>query len=163
MSTIDDLQNMASRIKIMTALAPILDELGQTMVKTIRTRVRLGYGLSADGKVKEKFAPLMPSTIIKRKKMMAAGLLFNGAKPARSHLTMTGDMMDQLIYDVEPGQLTILFATSFADDKARWAHEGSRNRAQRPFMFLTDLEIKEANRIIQKGLDAYIDEVAQNL
>lgn len=163
MSTIDDLQNMAKSIKIMTALAPILDELGQKMVKTIRTRVRLGYGLSEDGKVKEKFAPLMPSTIIKRKKMMAAGLLFNGAKPARSHLTMTGDMMDQLIYSKDKSALTILFNTQFADDKARWAHEGSRNRMPRPFMFLTDLELKEANRIIQKGLDAYIDDVARSL
>lgn len=163
MSEPKDLLSFAQRIRIMNAIDSILDELGGTMVETIRTRVRLGYGISDNGQTKTKFAPLKPSTILKRERLARQGQLFNGSTPKRSHLTMTGDMMEQLMYKKEPSQLVILFKTTFADQKAEWAQSGNRYRAPRPFMFLTGLEIKNATRIIQKGFDAYIDGIAKGL
>lgn len=163
MTDFKELENFAKRLRIIQAIDSVLDELGGTVVETIRTRVRLGYGNDAHGGTKTKFVPLKPSTILKREKLALQGQLFNGSKPNRSHLTMTGDMMSQLKYRVEPQQVVILFGTSYSNDKATWAHEGSRYRAPRPFMFLTGLEIKNATRIIQKGFDAYIDGIAKGL
>jgi hypothetical protein len=163
MADINDLESFAKRIRIMHAIESIIDELGETMVKTIQTRVRLGGSVLTSGGVKTKFAPLKPSTIKKRERLAAQGKLFAGSTAKRSHLTMTGDMMEQLMYKKEPTQLTILFKTDFADDKAMWAHEGTRYRAQRPFMFLSDKEAKQATKIIQKGFDAYIDGIAKGI
>jgi hypothetical protein len=166
MGSVTGLETFSQRIRIMDAIESVVDILGKEMVKTIRDRVRLGYGVSGDKQSKTKFLPLLPSTIASRKRMEAKGLLLDGSNAKRSHLTMTGQMMDNLVYQKEPTKLVILFDDTFAEDKANYHHDGVRSSQglrKRPFMFLTNMEFKAATRIIQKGLDDYFDAIARSL
>jgi hypothetical protein len=136
------------------------------MVKTIRDRVRLGYGNDKDKGTKTKFIKLLPSTRKERERLEKKGLLFPNSTANRSHLTRTGAMMDNLVYQKEPTKLVILFDDDLQENKAIGHHDGiksSEGLRKRPFMFLTNLEFKAATRIIQKGLDDYFDAIARSL
>jgi hypothetical protein len=152
-------EQLAERIiRMKVAVEEARDPVGAELVEMIRTRVRLGYGCDANGQQKKKFVELKPSTIAAREKMQ----LFPGSQPKRSHLTMTGDMMDNLTYEkTNEGQVTLLFSSKFAKLKAAWAHEGASKRAKRPFMFLTNSEYKRVLQILKKYLRDYVDSLAR--
>lgn len=137
------------------------DEVGEYLVRTIKARVRLGFGVANDGDRKDKFKELAESTIKHRQWLSRVGLLYPGSKPGRSHLTATGQMMDSLIYKKEPGYVILSFSNQEAENKAYYNDRGGR--VTRPFFRMTDLEIKATERTLQKALDEYIDGIAQTL
>jgi hypothetical protein len=161
MSNIDDLSDFTKALSnIRDIVDKAADEVGDYLVETIRTRVRLGYGVSGDGQQKEKFRPLSASTIKSRQILAMKGDLFPSSNPKRSHLTATGDMMQQLTFSKQPGRITLFFGTPSSEDKAQYNQNG---RYSRPFFYLTDKEIKAVDRILQKALDEYVDNIASNL
>ena len=70
----------------------------------------------------------------------AAGLpkLSSDAKPARSNLTLTGEMLSSIVGKRSGNIFTFSFGSNtFANDKARWAKEGGR-----PFFGLSESDKK---------------------
>lgn len=113
-------------------------ELGDALIRSISARVRMGFGVSADGGERERFNPLKPATVYKRTKMKAAGTLSPLTRPNTSNQTMTGHMINSLSKKTSPGTLEIVFDNQFAENKAKW------NEAMgRPFMYLTRQEVKQ--------------------
>lgn len=150
-------------MKITEALEPCGEELGKELVKQIRVRVRLGYSVEGTNQQKKKFANLRPFTILARQRLALSGGLFPGSRPNRSHLTMTGDMMNKLTYKATGPTVLLFFSDNFSRLKASYAHQGYRNRVPRPFLFLSDTEMRMTNRIVQKYLDRYVDSIANTL
>jgi hypothetical protein len=136
----------------------IADEIGETLVTMIRTRTRLGYGVRGNGKSKEKFKPLKPSTIDHRQRLKAKGLLSPLATPAKATMTRFGSMMDDLMYETGPQRVTIMFSKTEESAKAYY-----NTLLDRPFMFLTDKETKAAKALVQEAIDAYVDALARSM
>jgi hypothetical protein len=122
----------------------VLGEIGEALVRSIRARVRLGFGCAGDGAARSKFLPLKASTIRNRERMLKNGTLSPLTRPRMSNQTMTGHMLDGLRYRVVGTGLVIDFENTFASDKAVWNH-----RLGRPFMYLTNSEIKQITQILK--------------
>jgi len=133
-------------------------ELGAEITVMLRTRVRMGYGVSFDGAPKAKFHRLKTSTIAYREGLAKAGSLSNLTKPKMANMTRFGTMMDDLTYRVAPSKVTILFSDDEETKKAFY-----NEQLGRPFMFLSPQEIRAAKQVIQKALDSYVDEIASYL
>lgn len=69
----------------------------------------------------------------------AAGLptLSSDTKPAKSNLTLTGEMLSSIEGKRNGTLFTFFFSNSFSNDKARWAKEGGR-----PFFGLSESDKK---------------------
>lgn len=157
MSSIQDFSAFGEHLlNFSPAIDDAADEVGRQMSEMIRIRVRLGYGTSKNNVKREKLRELKPKTIERRSKFV----LFPGSSPARSHLTMTGQMMNSLTYRKEPGKVVLFFNDAYADKKALWNNEG---KYKRPFFYLTSPEYQQATKIFQKALDDYVDQIASNL
>ncbi len=118
----------------------------------VRARTRRGYGVPVFGKGKEKLAPLKKSTIKARERMKANGQLSSETSPRRSNLTMTGKMLDDLYTKVVNNTVKIKFKTNYSEQKAKWAGEGSSNRAKREFRNLSSPELKDFMRRVKNIL-----------
>jgi hypothetical protein len=136
----------------------VASEVGKELVDRIRTRVRLGYGVSRDDAPKEKFLKLRPSTIATRLAYKKEGLLSTLTTPAKANMTRFGTMMDSLTYETKPGNVTVLFGSPEEALKAYY-----NTNLGRPFFYLTDKEVKATTAIIKKAVDAYIDAIAKEL
>jgi hypothetical protein len=138
--------------KLKTVPDSVWRDIGEDLVTRIKARVRLGYGCSREGDSKQKFKPLAPFTVKYREYLKSKGKLSPLTKVSMSNLTMTGDMMNQLKAKVGNG-VVIGFATAFAQKKAEW------NSDARPFMNLTNVELKA----IKNALQDYFDGVAEGI
>jgi len=131
-----------------------LEKIGKNITDRIRTRTRLGFGVSWDNKPKEKFRQLERSTVEYREQLEDDGELSKLTKPDRANMTRFGSMMDSLTHKVNSEGVTILFAEKDETKKAYWNTELGR-----PFMYLTNLETKAVRKIVQKSIDAWLDSI----
>lgn len=121
-----------------------LDELGKDVVEIIKKRTRLGYGCSEEGN-KERLEPLSPSYVKTRKDWKKTGHLSSATSPAKSNLTLTGEMIDSLESSANnEGELFIELSDDFSRRKAIWNSEMGR-----PFMGLTKQEEKRVTDLIK--------------
>lgn len=125
-----------------------LKELGTKVIDMVRNRTRLGYGCSKDGK-KEKLDALSDPYVKQRRNRKKKGTLSSLTSPAKSNLTLTGDMLKNMDYKVDKEQLVIEFSDEFSTNKATWNTD-----KERPFMNLTEQETKRVTELIK-------DEVAK--
>jgi hypothetical protein len=150
------MQEFIEDLKAAVLLNPkLLDKIGSDLVTRIRARVRLGYGNGTTGGAKSAFKPLAPATITHRTYLRKMGQLVNFSRPARSHLSATGKMMDSLTHkvDTDLGGVTVLFATEKEKRKATW-----NTNLGRPFMFLTKIEITAMRRLIEDELAEAVEQ-----
>lgn len=121
-----------------------LEELGEDVVAMVKKRTRLGYGCSEDGD-KERLEPLSPSYVKTRKNRKKTGHLSEATSPAKSNLTLTGEMLDSLESSANnEGELFIELSDDFSRRKAEWVTEKGR-----PFMGLTKQEEKRVRDLIK--------------
>ena len=158
MGVADDLKRrLEIEIKALTAK---INEPGNVRIiadeatRRIVTRTRLGYGVPGPEQTRQKLSPLKESTVKARKKKT----LSPNTSPKRSNLTDTGKMLDSITWRII-GRDTIRIAPSGGRDDgennadvAGYAHDGSSNRAKRPFLFLSDAETKGLSRFIRELL-----------
>ena len=102
----------------------LLDEIPMRIIR----RTLLGKDLN-----NSPLKRLSPNYIKARKKMS----LGSDAKPTKSNLTLTGEMLSSIEGKRSGSLFTFFFSNSFANDKARWAKEGGR-----PFFGLSESDKK---------------------
>lgn len=117
----------------------VLKIVGDEAVEIIRTRTRKGFGSDKPGGSNPKLARLAPETVKARKKKR----LSSSTSPSKSNLTETGKMLDNLKTIPRKGVVTIRGGDNEDDNKIEYAHFGSENRPERPFLFLSAKEVED--------------------
>lgn len=102
----------------------LLDEIPMRIIR------RTLLGKDIDNNPLKKLSP----NYIKARKKMSLG---SDAKPNKSNLTLTGEMLSSIEGKRSGNVFTFFFSNSFANDKARWAKEGGR-----PFFGLSETDKK---------------------
>lgn len=128
-----------------------LEDIGKKASDMIRVRTRLGYGLKEKGSLKQKkLEKLSKGYKSYRKRNKPPG----PTTPAKSNLTYTGDMLDDIDYKVlgektSGRSIEIDIYKEESNQKARWVSE------KRPFMGLTSPQIKELKIWLGKNLKKF--------
>lgn len=127
-----------------------LKKLGEAGSEMIRVRTRLGYGVRQTGGKRAKLKPL--SALYKESREEFADLS-EFTTPARSNLTLTGQMLESI------GILKIERTSVEIGPKGPRRSEPLTNQkvaeyvsGARPFLFLSDLEIKKLARFYEKNI-----------
>lgn len=126
----DILRELSRKVKDVTKTEAksfdfLLDEIPMRIIR----RTLLGKDL--DNNPLKKLSP----NYIKARKNMND--LSSDAKPAKSNLTLTGEMLSSIEGKRNGTLFTFFFSNSFSNDKARWAKEGGR-----PFFGLSETDKK---------------------
>lgn len=135
MSTEQDIKKMMRKLeKIKEAMQDDMLEVGESAVELIKKRTRLGFGVKEHGANKKKFPKLSDSYKKARKRHKPSG----PTTPAKSNLTSSGDMLDDLeAKKKSDGNIKIGFSSKKSEDKAEWVSE------DRPFNNLSKAEVKQ--------------------
>lgn len=111
----------------------VLDPIGEGLADEIKKRTRLGYGVDRNGGRQQKLKPLKDSTRKSRAYMKRKGKLHPDTSPAKSNLTMTGEMTDSITNKARDGKITLEVGTKYAI----YHQDGDR-----PFMHLTSDQVR---------------------
>jgi hypothetical protein len=129
----------------------ILQELGELVVEIIRERTRDGKGVKAPGANTTRLKPLSKKYIQWRSKF---GGLSSETSPSTSNLTLTGEMLDSLSFDVRNGRLVVNVTGASNIKKAIYVSE------ERPFANLSKGEqtklLKELERLMKAAVNKTI-------
>lgn len=139
------LKRIENATKALNKGGPHVEEMAEWAVDKIRVRTRLGFGTDKHKGGKDKLAPLKASTIKARKKKRLSGF----TRAGMSNLTETGNMLADITYRIRKSKIVFSFKDAFSKKKAKWAKDGSSNRAKRPFLNLTAQEYKQAQKILK--------------
>lgn len=120
-----------------------LQEIGNTAAERVRKRVRLGYGVTQTGGNQKRLKALSVPYKAWRKKNK--GKLSPEATAAKSNLTQTGDMLDNIEAEVKGKYVEVQIKGNDNQDKARWVTQQGR-----PFFFLTKAEQTAVKDLIRK-------------
>jgi hypothetical protein len=124
-----------------------LSELARNIQQIIKKRVKSGKGVSDDTtdpketKIK-KLAELSPKYINKR--TINVSILGEFAKPARSNLTYTGQMLNAIIWKVSDRKIILTINDNIRKDKEMLTNSQVAQYASksRPFFNLADSEMR---------------------
>jgi len=166
-------KSLADAVKAATNKLQML-KYGLFASSQIKTRTRLGYGVSEHGAKREKLAQLQDSTIRQRggkvsykegkrsvkKNKKAKAKLSELTTPSKSNLTNTAQMIDSIGVNKYRDQYASIGPSGVRDDGktnaevAGYATDGDlqRNRKPRPFLNLSDLETKRLQDEVRKDL-----------
>lgn len=130
---------------------------GNMAVDMIKTRTRLGSGVSSDGQNKQKLKPLADSTKRSRESKKRAGKLSELTTPGRSNLTDSGQMLDSMtVTKVAQGTVTVAPRGARREggtNEKVAAHVSEKGRA---FNALSRVEFKRINDQVKKDIRAFI-------
>lgn len=90
----------------------LLTEIGEKIRNLVKTRTRKGKGVPVDGGPQKPLTKLSrkngkKSYVSQRERMQARGKLSPETSPGKSNLTLTGDLLDTIEYDVLKTQVNI--------------------------------------------------------
>jgi hypothetical protein len=125
----DVLRDLSKKVKDVTKTEAksfdfLLDEIPMRIIR------RTLLGKDIDNSPLKKLSP----NYIKARKKISLG---SDAKPTKSNLTLTGEMLSSIDGKRSGSLFTFFFSNSFANDKARWAKDGGR-----PFFGLSETDKK---------------------
>lgn len=149
-----------------------LNAIGKLIVRMITVRTRTGFGVARTGAARKRLAKLSKGYIEARKgkplfltntitkkvfsnrdgnkaKYTTAMKLSGMTSASKSNLTQTGEMIDNLTHSVSGNKISVSPSGRDAKQKAEWAEDGSSNRPQRPFLHLSNNELKQIRQFIQ--------------
>ena len=143
-----DLEELGQALFIFNKLntKEMLDSLGELITDRMRRRTRAGYGVTDNGKPKEKLADLSENYKAFRKEQR----LSQHTRWNKSNLTFTGKMLDDITFKSGNAVLSIFLKTDLSEYKATEVSD------RRPFFFLTKSELKEVQRTFEDKRDEYI-------
>jgi len=116
-----------------------MGELADNIKTDIIKRTKLGYGVEKSEGPQSKLKPLSPEYKKARKELQ----LGEFASPAKSNLTLTGDMLNDLKSKVTETKVTIFLGSQFSKDKAKWNAERGRT-----FMNISKTQIAKLTSLI---------------
>lgn len=122
----------------------VMRQIAEETIKLIQKRTRKGTGVPKAGGAKRRLKPLTPEYKKYRRKLKKQGRLSPKTTPAKSNLTLTGEMIDSMDYRLSRGQIIIF---SGKDDLVKYNEEGGR-------VFL-NLSNSEFNIVAQSIFDAF--------
>lgn len=121
----------------------LMQSIGDDFAEQIKTRTRLGNGLSENGGEPTKLRPLSSGYVQQRKSMKLSGM----TKPSKSNLTQTGEMLDDIKATVNNDKITLTFGSQFSKDKARWNEESGRS-----FLAISRVQIERLKNSLEKKI-----------
>lgn len=138
---------------------------GQMAADIVKLRTRLGDGVAKEGGEREKLKPLAQATKDARKRMANRGELHEHARPNRSNLTMTGQLLDSVkITDVSVGMVKFGPEGLRKDGNLSNAEVGKYvTEAGRPFNNLSKVERKRLNDSIFRDIKAALRRFTKRL
>ena len=143
-----ELKQIESKSKDPSLLKP----LGDKIVEKIKMRTRAGFGVAKPGGKQSKLAPLKKSYKDWRKKQkLPPETAWN-----RSNLTLTGEMLDSIKARIVRGKILPTFTGMNNRKKSKYAREGSKHRAKRIFLNLSDNEKKFISKWYKKIITALV-------
>jgi len=122
--------------------------LGEESVKDIRTRTRLGRGVEKSLGNAKSLKKLSTGYKKYRKKIK----LSKETRPAKSNLTKTGEMLNEIGTKAKFGEFKIRLKSKRARQKARWNAEMGR-----VFMNMSKAELKKVVRRLNKRVDKLVN------
>lgn len=126
-------------------------EVGERVKDGIVDRTRQGKAAQSEGARPKKLEPLTEGYKKYRKSLRKRGILSSKTQPARSNLTKTGEMLDSVQSKVSGEKITIQVT---GDENIRKANENAK--MGRPFMNISDLDIKEIRDLISTVVSKYL-------
>ena len=119
-----------------------LNETGDFLSQQIRIRTRAGRGIAEPEGRPQRLEPLSTQYIGQRRRFRANGDLSSQTSPARSNLTLTGQMLDSIDYTVDTRRklITMSFSNQDAIDKALYV------TPNRPFFNASRGDVIEVTR-----------------
>ncbi len=120
----------------------ILNDIGKLAVKLVRTRTKLGKGVTRNGAASKSFKKYSNSYVKQRKLLKKQGKL--AGTPNRVSLTQTGEMLDKsLDHTIGNNKVTIEMSDGDNEKKAEFVSK------DRPFMNLSKAEIKQIEKVLR--------------
>lgn len=124
-----------------------LTQLGNELKEDIQKRTRLGYGVEEPLGKQSKFKALAESTKKSRKYKKKQGKLSGLSSPAKSNLTETGEMVDDMYVSTKVNLLQLKLKDQKNRDKAQWNEEKGRT-----FLNVSDSQYKTLIKKIQAAI-----------
>jgi len=117
-----------------------LHAIGIVLVRRIRTRTLLGYGVEQTGASRSPLDPLSPN--YKKWRSKNRKDLGSKARPNKSNLTLTGEMLKSLYAQGTQGRITIAARGVTNQKKITWNETPYGNKPARVFLNLSDNDLK---------------------
>ena len=143
-------KNIADTIK-QTINAQFMSEIGEEAKRLIFLRTKLGYGVPFTGANREKLKGLSASYIKMRKSSKKLGELSDTTSASKSNLTFTGQLLDSIQVKKSVNGITWIGPRGYRTDGLTNEQVANTVSKQRPFMFLSDLEILKVQRFAQNN------------
>ena len=116
--------------------------LGEDFVKDLKKSLRLGRAAKEFNGSASTIKKLSKPYKDQRRRLKGKGLLHNETTPAKSNLTQTGEMIDDINTKARKREVTVGFKSRSSRDKAKWNTDSGR-----PFMNVSKGQFK---RIVRK-------------
>jgi len=131
----------------------LLREIAKYIETQIKKRTRLGKGVPSQGAAAEPLKKLSNEYKLQRRELKKQGLLSGDTTPAKTNLTKTGSMLDNIIAEVRNSSIVVDIKGT---DKFRMSNRKKAELVskERPFMNLSKAELREVDRIIRKFIEA---------
>lgn len=160
--------SLDSRIKL--AVSPLyMIKYGNKAAELVKNRTRLGYGVPKEGAPRELLAALEPSYVAQRKgevaffktkdgelrayKPKSPPVLSSATTPAKSNLTKTGQMLNNIgIEDVSTGRVSLEIKGDRTDSDLTNAEVAGFVSEKRPFFNLSNTELKQIALLFESVL-----------
>lgn len=127
-----------------------MEKLGEEAADMIRIRTRLGYGVSKPGAKRQRLKKLSDEYIETRQNFHG---LSEFTTPGRSNLTRTAQMLDSIIVlEAKDGKVTVGPQGARSDSKHSNDQIAEYVSTARPFISVSDLEVKKLIRFFKKNI-----------
>lgn len=144
-------------IETVTAV-PSFRSIAKLAAEIIVRRTRLGRGVKKAGGPSAPLKKLTSKYIEKRKRDQEEGTLSANTTPGRSNLTRTSQMLNSIKGEaVSRGQIVIAATGSRKDETATNEDVAGFVSKDRPFMVLSDAEVRQITQEIEKKLSEEIE------
>lgn len=127
-----------------------LDPYAEDTAERIKNRTRLGYGVESRGARRQKLKPLKDTYRNIRRKNK--GSLSKATTPKKSNLTFTGQLLDSLRGFGRRGRIVIEVVDNRDDGESNKAIAGYVKENGRPFLEVSDKELKGLRNDIKRDL-----------
>lgn len=146
--TLKQLQNKLSAIIKDSITTDLMREIVNTSAENVKTRTRRGFGVKKEGDRAEKLKGISESYKKQRRRLKKQGKLSSDTSPAKSNLTRSGEMVNNVKGKVESSTKgTILIDGDKNRNKAKYQAEEGRT-----FMNLSKAEIKDIEKVIEQHI-----------
>lgn len=152
-----NLSNFAKKLsaKLKKSFDPsFMREVGNETIRLIYSRTKLGYGVRSQGAAREKLKPLSDTYINIRKRIQKSGGLDPTTSPKKSNLTKSGQMLRSIKIKRANNGTVWIVPMGYRTDRKSNEEIANKVSKDRPFMYLSNLEIEKIKRFAQNNFSS---------